>query len=66
MKLAVVNSMRDNMFEVDIPATVVSAFAPHVFVTYNIVWRDGQATEGPRYAAIDYKDFAKLAEQMYI
>lgn len=66
MKLAVVNSMRDKMFDVDIPPAVVNAFAPLVFITHDIVWRAGQATEGNPYHAIDYKDFAKLAEQMYI
>ena len=66
MKVTVVNSMRDKMFDVDIPSSVINAFAPLVFITHDIVWRAGQAMEGPSYHAIDYKHFTQLADQMYI
>lgn len=66
IKFAVLNSMYDRMFDVEVDGVYVNAIAPKLIDSYDVIYRDGEYVNGPTYKAMMYSDFKKIAEDIYI
>lgn len=66
IKFAVIISMHDKMFDVEIDSIYVSVIAANLIDSYDVLYHKGEYVNGPTYKAMKYEDFKKIADDIYI
>ena len=66
IKVAILNSIHEKMFDVEFDCIYVNALVPFLIDDYNMIWENGKFTKGNMFKSMKYEHFKKISDEMFI
>ena len=66
IKVAILNSMYEKMFDVEFDSIYVNALVPFLIDGYNMILENGKFTKGNMFKSMKYEHFKKISDEMFI